>query len=102
MKRIASTVLFALCLAVAAPAVVAASTEPAPASAAAAQVAKININSASAKELQSLPGIGQVTAERIVAYRTEKGKFKSTNDLLKVKGIGKKSLEKIRDLIMVE
>lgn len=99
MKRIVSIVLFALCLALAAPAVVLAVPESTPA---AAQVAKINVNTATAKELQGLPGVGEVTAERIVAFRTEKGKFKAPNDLLKVKGVGKKSLEKIKDLIVVE
>lgn len=67
-----------------------------------AAVATVNLNSASVAELQGLPGIGKVTAEKIVAYRSEKGKFKSVDDLLKVKGVGKKSLDKIRPLVSVE
>jgi competence protein ComEA len=88
------------CLAVVTPAVEATAAEPT--RIAAAEVAKVNINVATAKELQGLPGVGQVTAERIIAYRTEKGKFRSPDDLLKVKGVGKKSLEKIRGLISIE
>ncbi len=100
MKHIVTMVLFVFCL-TAVPAVVGA--VPAASSAPAAQqVAKVNINTASAKELEGLPGIGAVTAGRIVAYRTEKGKFKTSNELLKVKGIGKKTMEKIKDLVVTE
>ncbi|BCA80422.1 helix-hairpin-helix domain-containing protein [Desulfuromonas sp. AOP6] len=69
---------------------------------AAAVVAVVNINQATVTELQRLPDIGQVTAERIVAYRTEKGPFRSSSDLVKVKGIGQKKLEKLKDYIVVE
>jgi competence protein ComEA len=100
MKKVFGIVLVLFCLTVAAPAVRVTAAEPT--RVAAAEVAKVNINAATAKELQGLPGVGQVTAERIVAYRTEKGKFRSPDDLLKVKGVGKKSLEKIRGLISIE
>ena len=63
--------------------------------------ATLNINTASSAELQGLPGIGKVTADNIVAYRTDKGKFKTTDDLLKVKGIGPKTYEKIKTLVSV-
>ncbi len=63
---------------------------------------RININNASTKELQGLPGVGKVTAERIIEYRAEKGAFTSPEQLLKVKGVGKKTLEQIRDLITLE
>lgn len=89
-----------LSLLVAAPCAMATTAEPA--RVVAADVAKVNVNTATAKDLQTLPGIGKVTAERIVAYRTEKGKFRSSADLLKVKGVGEKSLEKIRALITIE
>jgi len=62
----------------------------------------VNINSASAAELQNLPGIGPVTAERIVAYRTEHGRFASVDDLIQVKGVGQKTLENIRKLVRIE
>jgi competence protein ComEA len=100
MKKAFGTMLVLFCLAIAAPAVMATAAEPT--RVATAAVARININTASAKDLQGLPGIGQVTAERIVAHRTEKGQFKSANDLLKVKGVGEKSMEKIRELISIE
>jgi len=67
-----------------------------------ASMSAININSASAVELQNLPGIGPVTAERIVAYRTEHGRFASVDDLIQVKGVGEKTLENIRKLIRTE
>lgn len=61
-----------------------------------------NINTASVTEIEKLPGIGKKTAEAIVAYRTEKGKFKVAKDLLKVKGIGPKTFEKIKNQVSVE
>jgi len=65
-------------------------------------IAVVNINQATVAELQRLPDIGQVTAERIVAYRTENGPFRSSADLVKVKGVGQKKLEKLKDYIVVE
>lgn len=57
----------------------------------------VNINTATWEELASLPGIGEVLAKRIVAYRENKGPFQALTDLLKVEGIGEKKLEKILD-----
>ena len=62
----------------------------------------ININTATAKELTALPGIGQKTAENIVSFRQEHGAYQSAQDLLKVKGIGKKTLKKVENLISFE
>lgn len=62
----------------------------------------VNINTASAKELQSLEGIGEVKAARIIEYRETYGKFSSTRDILKVSGIGEKTYEKIKDKITAE
>jgi competence protein ComEA len=64
-----------------------------------AAVAKINVNSANSKELQRLPDIGKITAERIIEYRTTVKPFATPEDLLKVKGIGAKTLDKLRDQI---
>lgn len=61
-----------------------------------------NVNTASAAEIEKLPGIGKKSAAAIVAYRTEKGKFKTSKDLLKVKGVGKKTVEKIQNLVSFE
>ena len=62
---------------------------------------KININTASAAELDELPGVGPAYAQRIVAYREEKGQFKKVEDLLEITGIGQSILEKIKDLVEV-
>jgi competence protein ComEA len=62
---------------------------------------KVNINSASAVELEALPGIGEVIAQEILDYRTANGPFASVDDLLDVSGIGEVTLENIRDLVTV-
>jgi competence protein ComEA len=64
--------------------------------------APVNINAASVKELQALPGIGPVTAKRIIDYRTSKGPFATFDDLLKVKGLGQSTLQKISDRIVLQ
>ena len=59
----------------------------------------LNINTASAEELQTLPKIGVQTAKRIIAYREQHGKFASVDALQNVKGIGAKTLEKLRPFV---
>jgi competence ComEA-like helix-hairpin-helix protein len=61
----------------------------------------VNINTANAELLCTLPGIGPKTAERIIEYRQTAGRFKSTEDILNVKGIGPKKMEKLRPLVTV-
>ena len=63
--------------------------------------AKVDINVATASELQSLPGIGPVYAGRILAWRRDNGAFASPSDLLNIKGIGKKRLEKLLPFIQL-
>lgn len=63
---------------------------------------RLNINAASAEELQALPGIGRVTAQRIVDYRAAQGPFVVQEDLLKVKGVGHSTLQKISDKIVLK
>ncbi len=63
---------------------------------------KININLAYTADLQRLPGIGEVMADRIIEYREQYGNFKRIEDIMLVKGIGIKKFEKVRDLITVE
>lgn len=62
---------------------------------------KININKANAQDLENVPGIGPSTAEKIIIYRTENGKFSSIDDLKNVTGIGEKKFESIKDFISV-
>jgi competence protein ComEA len=61
----------------------------------------ININSASATELETLSGIGEVLAATIVEYREQNGPFTSVDDLMDVSGIGPATLEEIRDQVTV-
>lgn len=61
----------------------------------------VNINTASEHQLRRLDGIGEVTARAIVEYREANGNFRSADELLNVKGIGEKTLEKFRERIMV-
>ena len=62
---------------------------------------KIDINRAEPWLLEALPGIGEVTAQAIVDYRSQNGPFKRIEDLLKVSGIGQGTLDKIKDYITV-
>lgn len=62
---------------------------------------KVRINSATSEELQKLQGIGPSKASAIIAYREENGPFKTVDDLLNVSGIGEKTLENIKDQIVV-
>jgi len=62
---------------------------------------KININTAESKELQKLPGIGPAKARAIITQRTASGPFHAVSELVRVPGIGKKTLEKLRPWITV-
>lgn len=66
-----------------------------------AKAAPVDINTATASDLESVPGIGPALARRIVGFREKNGAFASVDDLLKVQGIGEKSLAKLRPHVTV-
>lgn len=61
----------------------------------------VNLNTATANELEALPGIGTSTAARIIEYRQKNGPFKKIEELMNVQGVGEKSFLKLRALITV-
>ena len=61
----------------------------------------VNINTANSEELQLVPGIGPATAEKILQMRKSYGAFKSVDDLVAIRGIGKKRLDKMRKYLTV-
>ncbi len=63
--------------------------------------APVNLNTATSEELQLVPGIGPVTAEKILQMRKSYGAFKSVDDLSAIRGIGPKRLEKMRKYLTV-
>ena len=62
----------------------------------------VDLNTATAAELQKLPGVGEALAERIIAYRAENGPFTAAEDLMKVKGIGEVKFDAVKDRITVD
>lgn len=62
---------------------------------------KVNINTATKEELDTLPGVGELTANKIISYREENGKFKSIEEIKEVSGIGDSKFEQIKDLIEI-
>lgn len=62
---------------------------------------RIDLNTANAEQLKTLPGIGDVLAERILAYREEHGKFSSIEELMNVKGIADGKFSELQDKICV-
>lgn len=76
-------------------------TDPDPASSAQASDEPVNINGADAAALDQLPGIGPVTAQAIVDYRTSSGPFKRIDDLQNVKGIGPSLLAQLKGRITI-
>ena len=63
--------------------------------------APVDLNTATAEQLDTLPGVGPATAAAIIAHRSESGPFASVDELLDVRGIGEARLESLRDLVTV-
>ena len=78
-------------------AVAATSTQSAPAAS-----GVVNINTADASQISMLPRIGAKVAQRVVDYRKEHGPFKTTTDLMQVKGIGQKSYDRLSAYLTVD
>lgn len=66
------------------------------------KTALVNLNSADAGQLETLPGVGPVTAKRIIAYRDSVGAFRTKEELMQVDGIGEKTFDKLQAFITVE
>ena len=98
MIRIVIGVLLVLGLAVA---TAAAQDAPRRSSPTSSMSAPINLNTATVAQLESLPGIGKATAERILEYRQKNGSFKKVEDLMNVRGVGEKSFLTLKPLVTV-
>lgn len=105
LRTVMSVVFVALTLCVAAPMVIANTDQDAPTrqtpKPAPADAPALNLNSATAAELEKLPGVGPATAARIVEYRQKNGAFKKVEDLMNVRGIGEKTFLSLKPLITV-
>ena len=67
-----------------------------------AKEGKVNINTATVEELKTLKGVGEKKAEAIIEYRKKNGSFKTKEDLMKVRGIGKKLFESFEERIVTQ
>ena len=101
-SKIVTALVFTLVLALAgATAAPVAAASPAAPKAAASEARPIDINTADATALESVPGIGKSLSQRILTFREKNGPFQSVDDLLKIQGIGEKSIQKLRPYLMV-
>jgi len=67
----------------------------------ASEARPVDINTADTAALESVPGIGKSLSQRIIAFREKNGPFQSVDDLLKVQGVGEKSIQKLRPYLTV-
>jgi competence protein ComEA len=96
MKRARIACVLALCLGLVFSSFSVMAQKPAPAA-----NEKINLNTATAEQLQSLPGIGPSTAKSILEYRAKAGKFNRIEEIINVKGIGEKKFQRIKDRLVL-
>jgi competence protein ComEA len=77
------------------------SAAPAAAKPAASEARPVDLNTADSATLETVPGIGKSLSSRIVAFREKNGPFGTVDDLLKVQGVGEKSIQKLRPYLTV-
>ena len=94
IRRFVAAVLAVAIAVLAVPAFAAPAAKPNP-------TAKVNINTATVDQLTALPGVGPKLAARIVEHRQKTGGFKSTQELMNVKGVGEKNFTKIQSYLTV-
>ena len=99
-SQIMTALMLVIVLAGATAAPVAAAPPTAP-KAGASEARPVDINTADSAALESVPGIGKSLSERILTFREKNGPFQSVDELLKVQGIGEKSIQKLRPYLTV-